>query len=173
MDVVRYLAGLGADMETPIHDGATPAFIACYRGMWRSCGFLCSQMVNLEADSERGTRPLPSLHNIEGWISRRFCCSTVSILHQSKRKGARPSFFACQEENLDVVKFLVRNGADARLGKNGISPFHMACYRGHLDVVTYLVVEVEVDARGRQVGRTLEVARHAKKADVAGFLERI
>ena len=91
------------------------------------------------------------------------------------KKGSTPFFFACQEGNLDVVKFLVRNGADARLGKNGISPFHMACYRGHLDVVTYLVVEVEVDARAVDgSGRTpLEVARRAKKADVINFLEQI
>ena len=91
------------------------------------------------------------------------------------KKGSTPFFFACQEGNLDVVKFLVRNGADARLGKNGISPFHMACYRGHLDVVTYLVVEVEGRrARGRRAGRTpLEVARRAKKADVINFLEQI
>ena len=47
VDVVRYLAGLGADMETPIHDGATPAFIACYRGNVEIVRFLCSQMFNL------------------------------------------------------------------------------------------------------------------------------
>jgi len=93
----------------------------------------------------------------------------------TNKKGSTPFFFACQEGNLDVVKFLVRNGADAKLGKNGISPFHMACYRGHLDVVTYLVVEVEVDAKAVDgSGRTpLEVARRAKKADVINFLEQI
>ena len=52
------------------------------------------------------------------------------------KKGSTPFFFACQEGNLDVVKFLARNGVDTSQGKNGISPFHMACYRGHLDVVT-------------------------------------
>lgn len=28
LEVVKYLASLGADMEIPIHDGATPIFIA-------------------------------------------------------------------------------------------------------------------------------------------------
>ncbi len=55
------------------------------------------------------------------------------------KKGSTPFFFACQEGNLDVVKFLARNGVDKVLGKNGISPFHMACYRGHLDVVTWVL----------------------------------
>ena len=57
VDVVRYLAGLGADMETPIHDGATPAFIACYRGNVEIVRFLCSQMVNLETPNANGNTP--------------------------------------------------------------------------------------------------------------------
>ena len=175
VDVVRYLAGLGADMETPIHDGATPAFIACYRGNVEIVRFLCSQMVNLETPNANGNTPfaIAAQH-------RRLDIAEILLQHgvniaPVNKKGSTPFFFACQEGNLDVVKFLVRNGADARLGKNGISPFHMACYRGHLDVVTYLVVEVEVDARAVDgSGRTpLEVARRAKKADVINFLEQI
>jgi len=91
------------------------------------------------------------------------------------KKGSTPFFFACQEGNLDVVKFLVRNGADTSIGKNGISPFHMACYRGHLDVVTYLVVEVDIDPLAVDgSGRTpLEVARRAGKEEVIRFLEQL
>ena len=32
LDVVKYLGERGADTGIPIHDGATPIFIACYRG---------------------------------------------------------------------------------------------------------------------------------------------
>ena len=32
LDVVKYLGDNGADMGIPIHDGATPIFISCYRG---------------------------------------------------------------------------------------------------------------------------------------------
>ena len=32
LDVVKYLGDSGADTGIPIHDGATPIFIACYRG---------------------------------------------------------------------------------------------------------------------------------------------
>lgn len=111
---------------------------------------------------------------------RRLDISEVLIQHgvnidPVNKKGSTPFFFACQEGNIDVVKFLVRNGADTTIGKNGISPFHMACYRGHLDVVTYLVVEVDIDPHAVDgSGRTpLEVARRAGKEEVIRFLEQL
>ena len=81
-------------------------------------------------------------------MSRRFYCSTVSILHQSI-KGSTPFFFACQEGNLTSSSFW-SGTAPTRDWKERHLALHMACYRGHLDVVTYLVVEAEV-ARGLQV----------------------
>mmetsp|Transcript_10725 Transcript_10725/g.35543 ORF Transcript_10725/g.35543 Transcript_10725/m.35543 type:complete len:272 (-) Transcript_10725:154-969(-) len=175
LEVVKYLAALGADMEIPIHDGATPIFIACYRGNMEIVRFLCSQMVNLEKANANGNTPfaIAAQH-------RRLDIAEVLLQHgvniaPVNKKGSTPFFFACQEGNLDVVKFLVRNGADVSMGKNGISPFHMACYRGHLDVVTYLVVEVDVDPRAVDgSGRTpLEVARRAGKEEVIRFLQQL
>ena len=173
--VVKYLASLGADMEIPIHDGATPIFIACYRGNMDIVRFLCSQMVNLERPNANGNTPFAiAAQHRRLDIAEALLQHGVNIAPVNK-KGSTPFFFACQEGNLDVVKFLVRNGAETNTGKNGISPFHMACYRGHLDVVTYLVVEVELDSRAVDgSGRTpLEVARRAGKEDVINFLEQI
>ena len=175
LDVVKYLASLGADMEIPIHDGATPIFIACYRGNMDIVRFLCSQMVNLERPNANGNTPFAiAAQHRRLDIAEALLQHGVNIAPVNK-KGSTPFFFACQEGNLDVVKFLVRNGAETNTGKNGISPFHMACYRGHLDVVTYLVVEVELDSRAVDgSGRTpLEVARRAGKEDVINFLEQI
>ena len=32
LEIVRFLCSIGADVDRPIHDGATPVFIAAYRG---------------------------------------------------------------------------------------------------------------------------------------------
>ena len=102
--VVKYLASLGADMEIPIHDGATPIFIACYRGNMDIVRFLCSQMVNLETPNANGNTPfaIASQH-------RRLDIAEVLLQHgvniaPVNKKGSTPFFFACQEGNLDVVR---------------------------------------------------------------------
>ena len=155
--------------------GATPIFIACYRGNMEIVKFLCSQMVNLEKPNANGNTPFA----IAAQHRRLDICEVllqygVNIAPVNK-KGSTPFFFACQEGNLDVVKFLVKRGSETTTGKNGISPFHMSCYRGHLDVVTYLAVEVEIDINAVDgSGRTpLEVARRAGKEEIVRFLEQL
>ena len=147
VDVVRYLAGLGADMETPIHDGATPAFIACYRGNVEIVRFLCSQMVNLETPNANGNTPfaIAAQH-------RRLDIAEILLQHgvniaPVNKKGEHALLFCLSRREPGRRQVPGAKRRRREIGKNGISPFHMACYRGHLDVVTYLVVEVEVDAR--------------------------
>ena len=114
LDVVKYLASLGADMEIPIHDGATPIFIACYRGNMEIVRFLCSQMVNLEKPNANGNTPFAiAAQHRRLDIAEALLQHGVNIAPVNK-KGSTPFFFACQEGNLDVVKFLVRNGAGRR-----------------------------------------------------------
>ena len=196
LDVVKYLASLGADMEIPIHDGATPIFIACYRGNMEIVRFLCSQMVNLEKPNANGNTPFAiAAQHRRLDIAEALLQHGVNIAPVNK-KGSTPFFFACQEGNLDVVKFLVARDVNCTRGKNGITPFHMACYRGHLDVVTrtaawpwplfarrskpalaprYLTVEKGMNPRAIDGhGRTpLEVARRAQRDDVVAFLEQV
>ncbi|CAI5794557.1 notch-regulated ankyrin repeat-containing protein [Podarcis lilfordi] len=54
-----------------------------------------------------------------------------TALHQSVSDG-----------NLELVKLLVRFGADVRLAnRDGWSALHMAAFSGHQDIVLYLVAK--------------------------------
>mmetsp|Transcript_17294 Transcript_17294/g.21011 ORF Transcript_17294/g.21011 Transcript_17294/m.21011 type:complete len:167 (+) Transcript_17294:117-617(+) len=93
IEVVKYLAALGADMEIPIHDGATPIFIACYRGNMDIVRFLCSQMVNLEKPNANGNTPfaIAAQH-------RRLDIAEILLQHgvniaPVNKKGSTPFFF--------------------------------------------------------------------------------
>lgn len=47
---------------------------------------------------------------------------------------------SCLEGNLDIVKILIRYGADIRLAnKDGWSALHLASYGGHPEIALYLI----------------------------------
>jgi ankyrin repeat protein len=54
--------------------------------------------------------------------------------------GLTPLYFASQHDHLDVVKFLVDNGADPNIADNdGQTPIMIAIINGHIDVVRVLL----------------------------------
>jgi ankyrin repeat protein len=54
--------------------------------------------------------------------------------------GQTPLHQSCMDGNLEVVKLLVRHGADVRLAnRDGWSPLHVASFCGFYDIVSYLV----------------------------------
>ena len=196
LEIVRFLCSIGADVDRPIHDGATPVFIAAYRGYVDIVKFLIEKGADLERPNSKGNTPF--------FICCQHCRLDIAelladrgvALEPVNEAGSTPFFFACQEGNLAVVDFLAKRGVDCKRGKNGITPFHMACYRGHLDVVTrtaawpwplfarrskpalaprYLTVEKGMNPRAIDGhGRTpLEVARRAQRDDVVAFLEQV
>jgi len=56
-------------------------------------------------------------------------CDGQTALHQS-----------CLSGNLDLVKLLVRFGADVRLAnRDGWSALHIAAWHGHRDIALYLI----------------------------------
>ncbi|XP_043914373.1 notch-regulated ankyrin repeat-containing protein [Protopterus annectens] len=62
-----------------------------------------------------------------------------TALHQSVRDG-----------NLELVKLLVKFGADIRLAnRDGWSALHIAAFGGHQDIVLYLITKAKYSASSR------------------------
>jgi len=57
---------------------------------------------------------------------------------------------AASKGHLDIVKYLVENGADINVKNSGQqTPLHYSCFEGHLSVVEYLISKgIEVNSRG-------------------------
>ncbi len=55
-------------------------------------------------------------------------------------EGQTALHICCSYGNLELVKLLVKFGADIRLAnRDGWSPYHIAAFSGHRDIVLYLI----------------------------------
>ena len=86
-----------------------------------------------------------------GWVEM----ARALVLHGADVHKTRPPehttavYMACQHGHIDLVRFLVGEGADPALGPDNdqsLSPLGAACQQGHLRVVKYLVEECGVPA---------------------------
>ncbi|KAL8613247.1 hypothetical protein ACOMHN_001571 [Nucella lapillus] len=63
-------------------------------------------------------------------------------------EGQTPLHESCQLGNLELVKLLVRFGADVRLAnRDGWSAVHIAAYGGHTDILLYLMTATSLACR--------------------------
>ncbi|KAG7279487.1 hypothetical protein CRUP_035873 [Coryphaenoides rupestris] len=74
-----------------------------------------------------------------------FCCSVcmcmcVCVCVCVEQKGFTPLYMASQENHLEVVKFLLENGANQSIPtENGFTPLHIACKKNHIRVMDLLL----------------------------------
>jgi serine/threonine-protein phosphatase 6 regulatory ankyrin repeat subunit B len=51
-----------------------------------------------------------------------------------------PLYLACQENHLEIVKTLIKNGANIEFSfREGFTPLYVACQTGNLDIIKYLI----------------------------------
>ena len=64
--------------------------------------------------------------------------NSMSIFFDTE--GQTALHHCCLDGNLELVKLLVKFGADTRLAnRDGWSPYHIATFSGHRDIVLYLI----------------------------------
>jgi ankyrin repeat protein len=78
------------------------------------------------------------------------CIDEVMLLTNNKSinkenyRGQSPLQTACWKGNLEIVKFLLENGAyPNQKNRNGATPFHKACQEGHLEIVKIMIKRVD------------------------------
>ena len=142
LDVVKYLGDSGADTGIPIHDGATPIFIACYRGNREivEC-VLCRQLKSPRRLCDGGPPPPspPPLARVPATARTRYLISKKVKLETPNNNGNTPMSIACQHRRLDIAELLLEQGVSMQpVNKKGSTPFFFACQEGNLDVVKFL-----------------------------------
>uniref|UniRef100_A0AAZ3SA00 Notch-regulated ankyrin repeat-containing protein n=1 Tax=Oncorhynchus tshawytscha TaxID=74940 RepID=A0AAZ3SA00_ONCTS len=126
------------------------------------------QIVFQEAVKQGNTKELHSL--LQNMTNCEFNVNSFgpegqTALHQSVIDG-----------NLELVKLLVKFGADIRLAnREGWSALHIAAFGGHQDIVLYLITKVEVSLRlhvSMDTHQTHHRRGHCHKGDPHGWLQR-
>lgn len=107
--------------------------------------------MNGELTSECGGNQLTTRH--QGEFLEAVRCGDLSELHRLLEElqtkvdvngynvdGQTALHQSCLDGNLELVKLLVRFGADVRLTtRDGWSALHLAAYCGHRDIALYLI----------------------------------
>lgn len=96
----------------------------------------------------------PDIKDTDGWSALLQCCRNgwsghneiAEILikagadvNQIWNKSFGPLFLAARNNNMNMVKMLLENGADIHLTANGGSPFDGACKGGSVEIAKFLV----------------------------------
>lgn len=65
---------------------------------------------------------------------------TTEIINSVNENGVTPLYMACEKGSWDIVKLLIRAGANVNQGnQQSVSPLHIAAQNGHLEVVKLLI----------------------------------
>jgi ankyrin repeat protein len=86
----------------------------------------------------------------EGTISSTSNSDTIRPLHAKSAKGLTPLIVACERCHTNIVKELIRRGAEPTPDSNGRSPLAVASFCGLMEVVEFLL-----NGDGAKMGREL------------------
>eukprot|EP00435_Cladocopium_sp_Y103_P016992 s2474_g4.t1 len=165
LDIVRFLVEHGAAKDQASNFGSTPLLLAAQNGHLDIVRFLVEVGSNMNQGDVRGETPLlrAAEHGhldivrflVEVGSAQdqgpNFGATPLSLAAQngpprhcavSSRKwiGATPLLLAAQNGHLDIVRFLVENGAAKdRKDINGATALLWTAQNGHLDIVRFLV----------------------------------
>jgi ankyrin repeat protein len=150
LDIVKYLVAQGADVEAEDDNNHTPLHKACKGGNLDVVKYLVDvQRANVNAKDKYNKTPL---HNAC------YC-----------RNGRR---FGLGLEGLDVVKYLVKHGADVKAKDHyNNTPLHYACRNGNLDMVNYLIEQgADVEAKDNDNDTLLHYACYNGNLELVKYL---
>lgn len=71
---------------------------------------------------------------VEAWLKKR-----PELVNCLDIYGYSPLHFAAQKNCIEIVKLLLRHGAQVDLNSCGATPLHRACYAGHLEICRILL----------------------------------
>ena len=121
----------------------TLLILATANGNLEGVNYLLNQGANARAETDQGTSSF-SLAAGRGRLEivKVLYNKDPSILEQKDSEGRNALIWASMKGHLDVVKFLVQNGADENVQSNeGETPLSVAFRNNHDDVVIFLGME--------------------------------
>lgn len=160
-------------------DGWTPLIVAVDNGMLASVLALIAYRANLEVASRNGLTALhfaTSLNRPEVVIALLHAAADIEAKGAYLGKeGHRPLTIAAMEGHAEIVRILVRNGADMTARTStGASALHAAAWWGHADAAAALLTgrcEVDIKTDDPMQRTPLMLATHNCHITLVGLLQ--
>uniref|UniRef100_A0A3B4Y8B4 Ankyrin 1 n=1 Tax=Seriola lalandi dorsalis TaxID=1841481 RepID=A0A3B4Y8B4_SERLL len=131
----------GLDINTANQNGLNGLHLASKEGHVKMVLELLHSGIELEATTKKGNTALhiAALAGQEKVVAE-LVNYGANVNAQSHQKGFSPLYMAAQENHLEVVKFLLENGANQSLPtEDGFTPLAVALQQGHENVVALLI----------------------------------
>ena len=79
---------------------------------------------------------------------------------------------ACYENNVEIVRFLLKNGADInKEDKNGFTPLYLACYENNVEIVRLLLEkDADINKEDKDGNTPLHVACYENNVEIVRLL---
>ena len=141
LDILKVIVESGANVNHADKDGMTPLIIASQQGYEMIVDYLIAKgaKVNTEDYSGSTSLMLASQHG-RGNVVKKLIDSGANINQQAKSNGRSALYCSCGNNQLDVVRILVENGADLEIQNNqNHSPLCIAAITGHREITKYLL----------------------------------
>lgn len=154
--------------------GSTPLHYGAQRGHLAVVKYLIENLANVNIVDSNMCSPLylaAADSKIDEMQGHRLPIH-VALSSNAEDTGIGASHEVIAPNRLDVVRYLVENGADINAPtKNGNTPLYIAAGSNHLDIVKYLASEgADVDARTRFHVTALYIATHKGLTEVVKYL---
>jgi ankyrin repeat protein len=145
--------------------GATPAWIACYKGHTECLSLLINHGAQLDKADNKGATPA----FIACQNGHTECLSLLinhgAQLDKADATGTTPAYIACQNGHVKILHLLIQHGADLRLADtSGRSPAHMASVIGRVKMLA-LIKRVNADLINHRDNRGRTPLFYARQLD--------
>jgi ankyrin repeat protein len=173
VEVIRLLAGLGADLCHTNNRGATPVFVAAQNGHVEVIRVLAELGADVNSPNNVGATPVFMAAMMGHVEAIRVLAELGADVNSPDTEGVTPVLVAAQEGHFDVLSLLVELNADVDVVTDeGESALVIALGEGHEAAVSMLV-SVGADVRGCVLGLAAVDVDEGIVAELAGLRRRL
>lgn len=167
LEMIKYLIENGADVRAKCNDGYTPLHYAVRSSdNLDTIKCLVRRGAEINAKDNSGRTPLYSAIHLLGTLDViKYLIDKGADINVRDNYGYTPLHNAASASNLEGVKYLIEEGANANAninakGNNGYTPLHFAARSANLNMVEYLVEKgADIHAKNNRDKTPLELAQ--------------
>jgi ankyrin repeat protein len=141
IDIINIILNCGIDVnQARTEDGATPLYIAAYKGQLNVAQLLLDRGAEVNQAETNGATPLYIAAALGQLDVAKLLLDRGAKVNQAEINGVTPLYIAAQEGQLDVAKLLLKRGAEVNLAEtNGATPLFIAAEEGQLAIAELLL----------------------------------